>query len=83
MGLPYRPVEGVSVVTDNRTCSMAIDAYNALYQRDTASFVSRALVILVASNRYIVWGVRPRLNNGGGQLFFLFDGAFHFVKLLS
>jgi hypothetical protein len=80
--LPYRPAAGISVVTDEETCQIAINAFNDLYQDDSTNFISRAVVIRVGADRYVVWGVRPR-SGKGRDLYFVFDQAFNFLKLLT
>ncbi len=83
LGLPYRPVDNVSVVTDETTCGLAVSAFNALYLSDSAKYITRAVVVTVGPTRYVVWGVRPRSGVGGRDLFFVFDQTFQFIRLIA
>ncbi|MDH3290397.1 MAG: hypothetical protein OEO20_00885 [Gemmatimonadota bacterium] len=52
-GLPYRPVEGVSLVTNGRICRRVVDAYNALFpEGEENRFISRAYVLKVGKSAY-------------------------------
>jgi hypothetical protein len=81
MGLSYQPPTSVGVVADEAVCAAGVAAHNALYQADTASFVSRAVVLQVGANRYVLWAVAPRVGDGR-DLFFVFDTSWTLVKLL-
>jgi hypothetical protein len=73
---------GVSVVTDEEICQIAVNAFNSLYRGDSTNFISRAVVVRVGADHYVVWGVRPR-SGMGRDLYFVFDRAFNFLKLLT
>lgn len=50
-GLPYRPPEGVVLVTDSVICRSIIDAYNALDSIPSTN-VSRAYVLKIGTTAY-------------------------------
>lgn len=55
LGIPYRPTEGVTFVSDSTICHQAIEAYNALFPpADSAKHVSGAYVFRVGSNTFVV-----------------------------
>src|SRR5437762_7592924 len=70
-GLPYRPPQGVTLVTDPVICQRVIDADNALIQPgDTvATTISRAYVLRVGTTAY---ALVPENNDG---VYIYFDGT--------
>jgi hypothetical protein len=68
-GLPYRPHQGVVLVTDSLICQSAINAYNALDSTSSTN-ISRAYVMRVGTTVYAL--AEP------GVYYFL-DSAYHFL----
>jgi hypothetical protein len=66
-GLPYRPAQGVSLVTDSLTCRATVNAYNALLPSTSDSrAITRAYVMRVGTSVYAMVGEKTR----NGYVFF-------------
>lgn len=68
-GLPYRPPEGVSLVTDPTLCATMVGAYNSAYApADSSKHLPRAYVLRVGTAAYAVVG-------GGRSVYAFFDAS--------
>jgi len=70
-GIPYRPPEGVTLVTDSATCQHVVDAKNArIAPGDTvAVLISKAYVLRVGTTAYAM------IPENNGDLYIYFDSA--------
>jgi len=72
-GIPYRPPDGVSLVTDTLTCRSIVDAYNAQLPNPTdPRRISRAYVMRVGTSAYAMVGEK-------GLVYVFFDTAYHWL----
>jgi hypothetical protein len=54
-GLPYKPAEGVTLVTDSTVCAQAVAGYNAyLTPSDSIGHIGAAYVFRVGSSHFVV-----------------------------
>jgi hypothetical protein len=74
-GLPYKPVQGVSLVTDTVVCRAIINAYNSL-DTDTSTQVERAYVLKAGTTVYAMVGEKAR------SVRVYFDTRYHWVAAL-
>jgi hypothetical protein len=82
LGLPHRPAAGVTVITNNAVCSAGISAHNALFGKNRTAYISRAAVVRVGTDRYVLWGVTSR-TGAGRDLYFVFDTAWSLVTIIA
>lgn len=71
-GLPYRPPQGVVLVTDSVVCRSIVDAYNALDSVPSTN-ISRAYVMKVGTTAYAMVGDTP------GVVYCFFDMAYRLL----
>ncbi len=71
-GIPYRPSEGVSLVTDSLTCRVIVNAYNALDSNPSTN-ISRAYVMKVGTTAYAMCDGTP------GPVYIFWDTAYHWL----
>ncbi len=58
-GIPFKPAQGVTAVTDTSVCRSALNAYNALYPpADSAKHVGRVSVMHVGTSALAIIGIR-------------------------
>jgi len=71
-GIPYRPAEGVAVVTDTVICRAIVTAYNGLSSPDAAD-ISRAYVLTVGTTAYAMVGEKTP------SVYAFFDTSYHWL----
>ena len=71
-GIPYRPAEGVSLVTDSRVCRSIVSAYNAL-DSTASTNITRAYVLKVGTTAYAMSGATR------GSVYIFWDTAYHWI----
>ena len=80
IGLAYRPTAGVQVVNDPQICQAGVQAHNALYP-DSHHHITRAVILQVGTDRYLLWAVKQR-SGRGRDLTFVFDLGWRLIDLL-
>jgi hypothetical protein len=74
-GLPYRPPEGVVVVTDSLICRRVVDAYNALDSLATQRHITRAYVMRVGTTAYAM--------TFDGAVMYFVDTSYHWLAAMA